>query len=125
MGIDPKDYVMMKARTEHNRAKSDHVEACAGEPVTRESILHEQVAEYCKGRGWPFIHSRMDSKTTTAKGIADYVIFASGGRVFNIELKTAVGKLSTDQLGWKMMLEMNGHSYFVCRSFEDFLTAIK
>jgi hypothetical protein len=74
---------------------------------------------------WPYIHSRMDMMSTISVGAPDFVVFAEGGRVFPIECKTKIGKLSTEQLGWQLMLGRSGHKYYVVRCIEDFLEIIK
>jgi hypothetical protein len=96
---------------------------CVHTPVDAEGDLHEAIENYCKYRGWPIVHSRMDMPTTTAKGVTDFIIYADAGRVFNIECKAGKKKQSTDQKGWQLALEMNGHRYHLVRSFEEF-TAI-
>ncbi len=93
--------------------------------VEREADLHEQISDYCRSKGWVVIHSRMDMRTTTARGVADFIIFADWGRVFCFEAKTRLGKLSTEQLGFKMQMEKLGHAVNVVRGFSEFLTVVK
>ncbi len=76
-------------------------------------------------RLWPTIHSRMDAATTTAKGVPDFVIFADGGRVFAVECKTRKGKLTPEQIGWRVLLERNGHKFAVVRSFTEFQDVVE
>jgi hypothetical protein len=66
----------------------------------------------------------MDMPSTIGVGAPDMLILATDGRLFIIECKGAKGKLSMDQLAWKMLLERNGHTYHVVRSFEEYLNAI-
>lgn len=75
----------------------------------RESDLHDQIAEYCRERGWYFVHSRMDRKTTTAKGVFDFCIAMPKGRVAWIELKRKGGKASMEQLATQVHLRHLGH----------------
>ncbi len=61
----------------------------------------------------------------SVKGVPDFVIFADAGRVFAIEAKTKRGKLTMEQLGWKMLLGRNGHRYAVVRSFSEFQDVVE
>lgn len=124
MGIPGDQYTQMITRLARNRrdaAKANFVEAQSG----TEGDLHDQIEAECRRRMWPVIHSRMDMRTTTAKGVPDFVIFASLCRVFCIECKTKTGKLSVEQAGFKLMLNRNGHNYHVVRSFNEFLEIVK
>ena len=98
-------------------------------PATREAApeekgLHEEILLDCRNRMWPVIHSRMDVPSTIGVGAPDLIIFASGGRIFIIECKSKTGKMSTEQLAWKMVLERNGHTYHLVRSFNEYLDVI-
>lgn len=42
-----------------------------------------------------------------------------------IELKTKTGKQTDYQKEWQALAESNGSKYIVCRSFDEFQTAIK
>lgn len=95
------------------------------EGATNESALHDAISAYCRSKGWLAIHSRMDTATTTAKGVPDFVIFADNGRVFLVECKTRLGKLSPDQAAWHAMAKRNGHEVHTVRSFEEFLETMK
>lgn len=44
-----------------------------------------------------FVRSRMDRKTTTRKGVPDYMIVLPGGRALLVEAKVEGGELSEDQ----------------------------
>jgi hypothetical protein len=88
-----------------------------------ESDLHEQIAQVCREKRWPYVHSRMDAPTTNLKGVADFIIFMPG-RVLVIECKNRNGKQSPEQLGWQMMIEAVGHKYHLIRTFEEFSALI-
>jgi hypothetical protein len=120
--ITTEQFNEMQARVAAGRHQSEPV---GPDAVTDEGDLHDQILSECKRRLWPAVHSRMDMATTTARGCPDFVIFADAGRVFAIECKTAKGKLTPEQMGWKMLLERNGHRYALVRSFEDFLGVIE
>jgi hypothetical protein len=120
MAISTLDFERMQARC---NARRGH--AVTPDAVECEAGLHEAIISECRARLWPVIHSRMDAKTTTAKGAPDFTIFADGGRVFSIECKSKTGKQTPEQIGWQMLLERNGHAYRVVRSLTEFLDLVK
>lgn len=85
-----------------------------------ESDLHDDIETYCREHGWAYVHSRMDKKSTTAKGVADWVIFADKGRIFTIEAKSKTGKHTVEQIGFGMQLNKLGHQYWTVRSMQEF-----
>jgi hypothetical protein len=93
--------------------------------VSDEGGLHDEILAECRRRLWPAVHSRMDMATTQGKGTPDFCIAADGGRTFWIECKTAKGKLTPEQIGWRMMLQRNGHKYAVVRSMTEFFGAVE
>jgi hypothetical protein len=93
----------------------------ANDAVDDESTLHADILRECKARGWLCLHGSMAHRTRRNPGEQDCTIFADGGRVFVIECKTAVGKLSVDQLGVAAWMKKLGHTYHVVRSFSEFL----
>ena len=117
MPISQSQFLMML-----NRTKVRMIPA-ADSGVDKESELHNGILSYCQTQGWLCVHSRMDAKTTTACGVADFIIFAKG-RVFVIECKTRIGKQTTTQRGFQLLCEMNGQPYHIVRSMDDFLKVI-
>lgn len=57
-------------------------------------------------------------------GISDFELVTLGSVVF-IEMKTAVGSLSSDQKLFKAKVESYGHIYVVIRSLDDFQNFIR
>lgn len=94
--------------------------------VEKESELHNDIAAYCRSRGWLAFHGSMAQRSHRSLGEPDFTIFADAGRVFVVEAKTRNGKLRPEQLGVKVMLETlgHGHRYAVVRSMEDFLKLV-
>ncbi len=100
--------------------RTPEMHAATTDAVTDESQLHDDILAYCREHGWRAIHSRMDRKTTTAKGDPDFVIFADRARVFAIECKSRTGKRTVDQIGCAMQLEKLGHDCSLVRSLAEF-----
>lgn len=86
----------------------------------KESDLHDKIMAECKRRGWCVVHSRMDRATTTASGVADFIIFADKARLFVVEAKNCTGKLSPAQNAFRAHLAMLGHACVAVRSFREF-----
>lgn len=57
-------------------------------------------------------------------GVCDMIIAASNGRVFFVETKRKGAKQTTEQLGFQMLLNCNGHVCHLVRSFSEFLRII-
>lgn len=64
--FDADQYEIRRAAKDSNSA----------EPCEDESKLHRQIIDECNRRGWLFIRSRMDRKTTTDKGVPDFIVLA-------------------------------------------------
>lgn len=122
MPISNADYVNMLARTRHNAQRQEAVTATQATPA-READLHDAVLNHCRAKGWICIHSRMDMKATNNLGTFDCIVLADGGRVYLIELKTRIGKLSPDQQAMFAWATKLGHAPKVVRSLEQFIEA--
>lgn len=86
----------------------------------KECDLHYAIIDFCKGKGWIYFHGSMAHKTKRTAGEPDFTILADSGRVFLIECKTRISKLSPEQLGLKLWAEKLGHAIHVIRSIEEF-----
>ena len=102
----------------HRQQNSEETNSTEG--VERESDLHDAIISDCRRRGWIVVHSRMDAPTTTAKGVADFIIFADRARVFLFEAKRKNEKLTPEQKGFAMMADMLGFTVHVVRSFPEY-----
>lgn len=92
-------------------------------PDAPESVLHDQVATYCRQMGYYYIHSRMDRPSTIQVGAPDFVVALPNGRVLWVECKRKDGKLRTEQLAAAAWLKQLKHRYCEVRSLDDFATA--
>lgn len=52
------------------------------------------------------------------RGVPDLLVWALGG-CFGIELKSATGRLSAEQIAWRNTLASLGHRVYVCRSLDE------
>lgn len=59
-------------------------------------------------------------------GVADCVLFLPRGGygTLCIEFKTSDGRQSKNQKDWQEVAERYGNKYVICRSFEEFRTAV-
>ena len=88
--------------------------------VERECDLHGDIEDACRKRGWIFFTGSMAHKAMRTLGEPDYTIMADRGRVFFIEAKSRIGKLSREQQGLAMMAERLGHKIHVVRNITEF-----
>lgn len=93
--------------------------------VEHEDELHYQIIDYCKSKGWLYLHGSMAHKTFRTLGEPDFVIVADRARFFLVECKANGGKLSTDQLGFAMHAQKLGHEVHLVRSYEQFLEVVQ
>ena len=96
-----------------------------GAPVDRESDLHEDIEADLKGRGWYYVHSRMDMATTTQLGVTDFIIAAPGGVTLWIEAKAKGNKPTPAQAGVGLMLKKQGHIHATVWNFEQYMAVIR
>lgn len=87
----------------------------------KESELHERIMDYCRSKGWQFIHSRTDKPSTNQLGCPDFLIAANDGVTFWIECKRKGSKPTTHQLGTILALKLLGHRAGIIFSFQEFL----
>jgi hypothetical protein len=88
-----------------------------------ERELHEEIFDECRRRGWIALHGSMAERTCRTLGEPDFTILADRGRVFFVECKSRIGKLSPAQAALKHHAEKLGHRVNVVRSFGEFLAA--
>lgn len=91
----------------------------------KELELHAEIMKECRRRGWPFVYHDPSRRTGATLGCPDFIIYASGGRVLNVECKTATGTLSDDQEKFRDGIVAVGHEFWVVRSLPGFLKRLK
>ncbi len=96
----------------------------ASDSVESEADLQRDIATYCRQRGWIADRGSMAHRTFRQIGEPDFCIWADRGRVFSIECKARLGKLTTEQLARQMMMERLGHKVHVVRSMREFLEIV-
>lgn len=90
----------------------------------KEKDLHHQILDHCKRNNWLAFHGSMAHSTTRTLGEPDFVILMPAGRLLMVECKTRTGKLTIEQVGIQRWAEMLGHTIYVVRSYEDFLSVV-
>lgn len=68
-------------------------------PIPLESDLHDNIFDWIRARGWLAIHSRMDQRTATAKGVSDFILVTPKTVVF-CECKRPGKKATPEQLAF-------------------------
>lgn len=96
-------------------------EARTPDCVSFESELHDQIIAECRRRSWPYVHSRMDQRSTVAVGVADFIILRDGGSPLIIECKRKGSKATPAQQAFLAHCRKNGYVAGIVRSFEEFL----
>lgn len=90
-----------------------------------EAKIHAHIEEECRKRGWYIVHSRMDVRTTNAKGVPDFIIFPTAHPVFVVECKSGNKKLTIEQCGVMAWFRKYGKPHYVVRSVEEFDQILK
>jgi hypothetical protein len=97
----------------------------ASKSAVREADLHDAILDFCRIKGWPVVHSRMDVPATCGVGTPDFVIAVPSGRTLWIEAKASGGKLRPEQSAWLASLRFVGHTAEVVRSMEEFIAVTR
>jgi VRR-NUC domain len=118
--ITPEQYREFQARQMRGVPHSPSPEQLRNILVDDESDLHSQIIDYCKEKGWQYLHGSMAARTHRTLGEPDFIILARGSQLRMVECKSKTGKLSLDQQGFIAHAAMNGHVVYVVRSMEEF-----
>lgn len=97
----------------------------ATDATASEAQLHREILDYCRARGWPVVHSRMDVPQTAGVGTPDFVVALPGGRTLWVEAKSKKGKLRPEQAAWMAALRAVEHEACVVRSMGDFFRCVE
>ena len=84
-----------------------------------ESALHDYILEYAHKRGWLAIHSRMDRRTTTARGVSDFILITPKTVLF-VECKRKGNKPTDEQRAFLAAVRVLGWPGTVVWSKEEF-----
>jgi hypothetical protein len=115
MGIKIEDWNRLKAKQQVKAIKEPELE----------SMLHAQIIDYCKAKGWICFHGAMHKRAWRNLGEPDFQIYADKGRCFLVEAKTKTGKLRPEQVGMALWAVKLGHKIHCVRSMDDFILAIQ
>lgn len=100
-------------------------DAISSTATKSERDLHNRIIDFCRSKGWIYLHGSMAFATARTVGEPDFTILADRRRVFFIECKTEMGKLSLAQQSLHAWAKKLGHDIHTVRSFDDFLTAVE
>ena len=129
MGINIADIQNPKTRDQILRqtfgaeplALKTHTSDGGSAPCEREADLHDEIIALCRRRGWYYVHSRMDRRSTIGVGTPDFAIALPGGKMVWLECKRRGGKATPAQLAAIAQLRRLGHTAFVVDNLEDVL----
>ena len=110
---------------EHGRRRDALVASKVANKCENESQLHDDIIEFCKSKGWYYVHSRMDQRSTNAIGTPDFIIAMDGGKTLWIECKMPGKKATIFQLGALTHLNKLKHQACLVTSLDEFLEAVK
>jgi len=120
--ISNSDYLAMLAKLDKNSLREP---PAADDAVSEEIPLHYEIIKWCRAQypQVPYIHARTDKRSGIAKGACDFTIFWKG-KALCLELKSRTGKLSPDQVVWKLLMERQGFPVVCVRSLTEFLALV-
>lgn len=119
-------YLLHQAKfDEHGRRRESSVASKVSNECENESQLHEDIIEYCKSKGWYYVHSRMDQRSTNAIGTPDFIIAIDGGKTLWIECKIPGKKATIFQLAALTHLNKLQHKARLVTSMDGFVEAVK
>lgn len=81
-----------------------------------ETAIKKQIKYYLQYRGWFIFHILQG--VGSYKGVSDFIAIKEG-RVLFIEVKTAIGKQSPDQIQFEADIRRCGGKYLLARSVDD------
>jgi hypothetical protein len=90
--------------------------------VESEASLHYEIMDFCRDRGWQFLHGSMSERTHRTLGEPDFTILAGAGRVYFVECKSRTGKLRPVQAQFIANATKNGHVVHVVDCTAQFLS---
>lgn len=120
MSINSIQFAQMLARVEQNSGRMP----VSDDPVTKESDLHQDIIDLCKRRGWFYVRSRMDRRSTQAPGVPDFIVAADDGKTIWIECKAKGNKPSNEQLATITFLKAKGHAAAICYNMADVMELV-
>ena len=90
-----------------------------------ERDLQNEIIKCCQSNQWPIFRGSMAHRTFRNVGEPDFHVIIPWNQHLMIECKSRKGKLTTEQLGVKMQLEMVGCPVHVVRSLSEFLELVQ
>lgn len=81
-----------------------------------ETVIKKQIKAFMQYRGWFIFHVLQG--VGSYKGVTDFIAIKAGQVVF-IEVKTAAGRQSADQLQFEANITQHSGQYLLARSVDD------
>jgi len=94
-------------------------------PDSREASLHNFILEEVGRRGWLAFHGSMAHRTKRPAGEPDFEILTPGPGLLLLEVKSARGKRTPEQLALASHARKLGHTIHVIRTQKEFLQLAK
>jgi hypothetical protein len=87
--------------------------------------IHNQIKAYLSRNNIRYLYASPNKRSTLPVGFPDITILLIGGRMLFLEVKTANGKLSPEQIDWQTYLTSIDHLHYVVRSYDEAIAIIK
>lgn len=109
-----------EARSPLGKGGKTSEEAIAKYQYGQERILHKDIKQLLDIRNMVYVNSRTDKRTTTAKGVPDFIIFQRDKPELCIEVKVSKNNLSDAQELWRSnYYYATGRPVPIVRSLEE------
>ena len=118
--ITQTEYQTMMTRTLINRGQFTKQE-----PVECEADLHDEIIQLCKDRGYYYVHSRTDRRTTQACGVPDFIVAIEAGKTLFLECKARNNKPTVEQLSAVAHLNKLGHTAAIVTNMAEVMAELQ
>ena len=96
----------------------------SGKARVLEREIHAEIEAWLKSKGAYYVHSRMDIRTTTRRGVPDFLILWSGS-FYAVEVKRPGQKLKMHQIGELCWIEREGGRVGIAHSLAEFKSILE
>jgi hypothetical protein len=125
MSISQNDYMAMLARLNARLHYNERVRTTHSQDYERESELHQDIANYCKAKGWICFMGSTAHRTKRTIGEPDALIYADQGRCFLVECKIKGRKPTVEQMAILAWAKKLGHKAAIVESLAEFQALVQ